>query len=194
MPSAVTTGARVALALAAAAEGAAALERLAARRRSFAAASRRAAETGRRLVVVGNPDGGAHTRLVRAYGCGDVCLDLDGCPSCPSAEAVDLSSGAPSSVAADSAVVYVSCVLEYVPDPRAAARELMRMAGSADNLFVVAVQPWSATAALYPGAVSTVDPLTLASAPVGFARKAATVAALAALVALAAGAADPPGA
>jgi predicted DNA-binding transcriptional regulator AlpA len=51
-------------------EGGAALHRFEARRRLFAAAARRAYELGRPLVVIGDPDAGAHTRLVRAYGGG----------------------------------------------------------------------------------------------------------------------------
>jgi hypothetical protein len=55
-------------------------------------------------------------------------------------------------IADDSAVVYVSCVLEYVTDPESALGELQRMAGSPENLFIVFVEPWSVTAVLYPGA------------------------------------------
>lgn len=43
-------------------------------------------------------------------------------------------------------------VLEYVSDPEAALRELRRMAGTPENLFFVFVEPWTFTAALYPGA------------------------------------------
>jgi hypothetical protein len=87
-------------------------------------------------------------------------------------------------IANDSAVVFVSCVLEYVSDPQAAWREVLRMAGSPENVFLVRVQPWTATAALYPGARSTLARRDgeLIARPVGTARKAATVAAIAALV------------
>ena len=43
-------------------------------------------------------------------------------------------------------------VLEYVEDLEGALRELSRIAGSSENLFIVNVQPWTATAWLYPGA------------------------------------------
>jgi hypothetical protein len=59
-------------------EGAAALQRFDDRKQTFAEASRQAAELGRTLVVVGAPRAGAHTRLIGAYGCGDVCVDLGG--------------------------------------------------------------------------------------------------------------------
>jgi hypothetical protein len=48
-------------------EGGTALHRFRRRRLAFEAAVRRASELGRPLVVVGDPDAGAHTRLLRAY-------------------------------------------------------------------------------------------------------------------------------
>ena len=148
----VQTVARLALGGALLAEGGMALQRFERRRRAFAAAARRAAELGRPLVVVGDPDAGAHTRLVRAYDCGDLCIDLHGCPRCRIMQAADLTAGPVPGIADDSAVVYVSCVLEYVSVPESAIGELQRMAGSPGNLFIVFVEPWSVTAALYPGA------------------------------------------
>ena len=138
------------------AEGALALARWQTRRQVYDLAARRAAELHRPLVVVGDPDAGAHTRLYRAYGCGDLCVDLRGCPLCEVVQVADISAGPVLGVADDSAVVFLSCVLEYVEDAPAAVCELRRMAGSPDNLFTVLVQPWSLTAALYPGARWTV--------------------------------------
>jgi hypothetical protein len=112
----------------------------------------RAAALDRRLVVIGDPDAGMHTRLWRAYGCGDVCVDLNGCPKCPMTVVADITKGPIPDIADNSAVVFVSCVLEYVTDIDAALREISRIAGSADNVFVVTVQPWTLTARLYPGA------------------------------------------
>ncbi len=48
--------------------------------------------------------------------------------------------------------MFVSCVLEYVPDLEAALAEIARIAGSAENVFIVNVQPWTLTARLYPNA------------------------------------------
>ena len=64
-------------------EGTAAMIRFRERKAAFQAAAERAAALDRRLVVIGDPDAGMHTRLMRAYGCGDVCVDLNGCPKCP---------------------------------------------------------------------------------------------------------------
>ena len=182
----VRSFARIALGGAVLAEGGMALRRFEQRRRAFAAAARRAAELDRPLVVVGDPDAGAHTRLVRAYDCGDLCIDLHGCPRCEVMQAADLTAGPVPGIADDSAVVYVSCVLEYVSDPEAALRELQRMAGTPDNLFMVFVEPWTLTAALYPGARWAVaDQNSAAMKPITTSRKAATLGGLAGLMMLA---------
>lgn len=146
------TLARLTLGALALAEGGLSFQRWQTRRDVYLAAMRRANELGRPLVVVGDPDAGAHTRLMRAYGCGDVCVDLHGCPLCPTVRIADITASPVPGIADDSAVVFASCVLEYVADADAALRELHRMAGGRDNLFIVLVQPWTLTAYLYPGA------------------------------------------
>lgn len=129
-----------------------AAQRWNARKVGYIAAAKRAGELGRPLVVIGDPDAGAHTRLMRAYGCGDLCVDLRGCPQCLAVQPADITKGPVPGVADDSAVVFVSCVLEYVSDVKAAVAEILRMAGDRSNVFVVLVQPWTFTAWLYPGA------------------------------------------
>lgn len=146
------SAARFVLGYVGAVEGAAALIRHRERTAAFQAAIERATALDRRLVVIGDPDAGMHTRLWRAYGCGDVCVDLNGCPRCPMTVVADITKGPIPDVADNSSVVFVSCVLEYVTDIDAALREISRIAGSADNVFVVTVQPWTLTARLYPGA------------------------------------------
>jgi len=180
--------ARITLGAALLVEGGMALRRFEARRRGFEAAARRASALGRPLVVVGDPDAGAHTRLVRAYQCGDLCIDLRGCPRCQVMQAADLTAGPVPGVADDSAVVFVSCVLEYIADPATAAAELRRMAGSPENLFIVFVEPWSLTASLYPGARWAGGPGgdEVAMKPVTVTRKVATVGGLLGLLSLAA--------
>lgn len=120
------------------------------RRVAFAAAKERARLLNRPLVVVGAPGGGVVNRVVgRDYGCGDLCIDLQGCGDCPRAvtgRAEDIFPLIPS----NSSVVFISCTLEYVDDPVGLMGELKRIAG--DHVFVVAVEPISLTAWLYPGA------------------------------------------
>jgi hypothetical protein len=152
-----THAARYALGALALAEAAGAVLRHRERTAVFTAAELRARALGKPLLVVGDPDAGAHTSIVRAYGCGDVCVDLNGCPQCPVSHAVDLTRER-TPVADGSAVVFASCVLEYVTDPESAWRELLRMAGTPDNVFLVAVQPWTATSVYYPRARWIVTP------------------------------------
>lgn len=143
--------ARLILAYVALVEGCAAMIRFRERSLAFRTAAERAEALGRRLVVIGDPDAGFHTRLMRAYGCGDVCVDMNGCPRCPVTVVADISKKIPG-VDDDSAVVFIACVLEYVADLNAALAEVLRIAGSHDNIFLVFVQPWTLTARLYPGA------------------------------------------
>jgi hypothetical protein len=166
-------------------EGTAALIRFRERTAAFQLAAERATALGRRLVVIGDPDAGMHTRLMRAYGCGDVCVDMNGCPGCPVTVVADITHGPVPDVADDSAVVFVSCVLEYVSDLNAALREIARIAGSPENVFVVTVQPWTLTARLYPGAQwrgtvnSSAGAQTVEMKPVGLEEKLVVTGALA---------------
>jgi hypothetical protein len=163
---------------------AAATDRFNARRTLYAQAVSRALELQRPLLVIGDPDAGLHTRITRAYGCGSVCLDQSGCPRCPTSIKGDLTKGPVPFIADNSAVVFVSCVLEYVSDPYAAWRECLRMAGSSQNIFLVTVDWWAATAVLYPGARWTItrDGTRIHAVPISTARKAAYAVALGGLL------------
>ena len=134
------------------AEGVAAWSRFDTRSRLFLEAAQRARSLQRTLVVIGDPDAGMSTRLRRAYGCGDVCVDANGCPMCPVMQAADITAGPIAGISTNSVVVFVSCVLEYVDDLPAALREILRIAGDLENIYIVTVQPWTLTASLYPGA------------------------------------------
>lgn len=123
--------------------------RRAARRRLFAAAQRRARERGVPLIVLGAPRGGLVNVLAPDYGCGDTCIDLEGCEGCDrsvTGRAEDVLPLVPDG----SAVVFVSCTLEYVDDVDLVWSELQRIAGS--DLYVVRVEPWSLTAFFFPHA------------------------------------------
>lgn len=131
-------------------ESAMALGRFQRRKRLYDAALKRAVKTERQLVVVGDPNAGLHTRIIPAYGCGDICVDLEGCPACPTAVEADITKPI-DGIEDDSVVVFCCCVLEYVDDIHAATAELNRIAGSSENLFLVFVDRWSLTGYLYPG-------------------------------------------
>ena len=85
-------------------------------------AAARARELNRPLVVVGAPD----AAITGGYGCGDITIDIAG-SACPVPRRWDITRSIP--LDADSAVVFVSCVLEYVKDYPAALAELKRVAG-----------------------------------------------------------------
>ena len=183
------SAARLILAYVALVEGCAALIRFRERSLAFRTAAERADALGRRLIVIGDPDAGFHTRLMRAYGCGDVCVDMNGCPRCPVTVVADITKKVPG-VDDDSAVVFISCVLEYVADLNAALAEILRIAGSHDNIFLVFVQPWTLTARLYPGArwrgaANGPDEPGVAMTAVGLEEKVITSAALGLLTATA---------
>lgn len=180
------TAARVVLGYAAVFEAAAALVRQSERTAAYRAANERAVTLQRRLVVVGDPDAGFHTRMWRAYGCGDVCVDLNGCPQCPVTVVADVTKRV-GELEDDSAVVFVSCVLEYVGDVQAAMSEILRIAGSRENVFLVNVQPWTLTARLYPSARWRSEPAAapeVAMVPVGLTEKLVASAVLGTLAAV----------
>lgn len=177
--------ARLTLTSLALAEGGAALVRFEERKRLFHAAAARAATIGRPLVVVGDPDGGFHTRFLRAYDCGDLCVDRAGCPACPVALVADITKGPLPGIADDSVVVFISCVFEYVEDLDASMVEISRIAGHRDNIFAVTVQRWTLTSRLYPGARwrGSVRDGIVDMSPVRNAEKLATAAVLVSLAA-----------
>lgn len=124
--------------------------RVARRARVFGEAQEQARILGRPLVVVGDPYAGLpHDGT---YGCGDVTVDLTGCPRCPRGVRADICSPGAIPLPDDSAVVFLACVLEYVEDCAAASRELHRVAGDGARLHIVGIDPGSFTAATWQGA------------------------------------------
>lgn len=117
-------------------EGVALFGRVIGRRDLFVRARDRADAIRRPLVVVGAPDWSGN------HPCGDVCVDAHGCPDCGARPAdVERVGGIP--LGKDSAVVFVSRVFERSRDIDAAWREVERVGGSMDNIFVSHVQPWA---------------------------------------------------
>jgi len=116
----------------------------------YKCAYERAEETGKPLLVVGDPHNGIGSGIHgAAYGCGDLCFDLTGCPQCPSARKNALPRGM-EDLPDDSHVIFISYVLEYVDDYDESVQELKRIGG--DDIYLLRVQPWCLTALLYPGA------------------------------------------
>jgi len=120
-------------------------QRNSSRTRVMLDAALRAKELGRQLLVIGAPDHG----VTGGYPCGDITADNEPSSSCPNFVQVDLSSQQ-LPLADNSVVVFISCVLEYVPDLQRALNELWRVSGG--EIYLVRVQPWTLTAFFYPGA------------------------------------------
>jgi hypothetical protein len=98
---------------------------------------------GRPLIVVGAPDRGP----TRGPGYGDITVDL-GWSNAPNFVQADICKPLP--FPDDYAVVYVSCVLEYIPNHCVdfARAELLRIAGDRSRFFDVKVEPWTAAIAI----------------------------------------------
>lgn len=143
---------KTALAAALAWEGGWWLRRNLERKRLYDAALATARAKGLPLVVIGAPDRGA----TEGPGCGDMVIDI-GPSKCPNFLQADICKRLP--LDDNCCVVFVSCVLEYVDDYAAALTELTRISGG--RLFISRVEPWTATAYLYPGAKRTIPSLGL---------------------------------
>lgn len=111
-------------------------------------AQERARREGKRLVVIGNPSGGWVNKVVRVYGCGDVCIDIAGCSPCGPGTRVlkDDAIRALRTLPDNSAVVFESEVFEYVGDMRAAVKELDRITGNDHSriysVHAISFDPW----------------------------------------------------
>jgi hypothetical protein len=124
------------------------------RRQIWSQAIDRTNETKKHLIVIGDPDAdnfaysdirdtlqGGNWKTM-AYGYGDVCIDINGCPQVADKEGRsikgDLKDVLPT-LATNSAVIFISCVLEYVDDLPTIAAELERISGG--DLFIVNIEP-----------------------------------------------------
>lgn len=108
------------------------------RREGYAAARRGADARGKRLLVVGEPDG--------EYPCGDVTVDLRERSVCPGyvRESVERLPFADKAFGA----AFISYTLEQTCDPARAIAELHRVA---DEVHVVGPSWWRLTSYLVPG-------------------------------------------
>jgi hypothetical protein len=103
----------------------------------------------RPLMVIGDPYNGIGSKFHGpAYGCGDICLDITGCPKCNNGIKGRLEDKL-SSFKSNSHVIYISCVLEYVDEIDKVWEELLRIAGTSKNIFMINVSGYCLTAYLY---------------------------------------------
>lgn len=113
-------------------------------------AKKRAEETGKALVVIGDPDGGV---THGDYGYGDLCIDLTGCPNAPKGLSIDLSKDK-IPYPDNSCVVFCCYVLELVPNPELAYKEFQRVAGK--DIFVLCLTPEELSFYSYPGVINDI--------------------------------------
>lgn len=122
------------------------------RQKIFKLAQERAKETSKPLVVFGDPYYGLGSRFFNmfmdGYGCGDETVDLTGAPNCPRGIKSDILEYLKKQKS-NSKVIFISCVLEYIKNIDQVINEIMRVAGSKDNIFIVTVSQFSLSAYLY---------------------------------------------
>ena len=111
-------------------------------------AVKRAKETNKKLLVIGDPYNGIASIVTGLdYKCGDVCIDLTGCPKCENAIKGKLEDILPT-LNLNEYVIYISCVLEYVDDLNGIMTHLNKL--NKDDLFIVNVEWYSLMAYFYP--------------------------------------------
>jgi hypothetical protein len=118
----------------------------------FKAAERRAKKLKTQLIVVGAPNAGPSNRVFGAnYGCGDICIDLSGCPGCPNNVKImtgNLQNMLNELNEIDHApyVIFISYVLEYIPDLKSTIQAIKTASGDDPaNIFVVHASPYTLT-------------------------------------------------
>lgn len=120
------------------------------RKRMFEQAQEQAKKLNKPLMVIGDPNNGDGSKIHGAsYSCGDICVDLTGCPECPNGLKAKLPDGL-ENIEDNSHVVFVSYVLEYVDDYKKAIDEIKRIGG--DNVYALTLSPYQLTSYLYKGA------------------------------------------
>lgn len=122
------------------------------RKKIFKMAKTRSEQIKKPLVVVGDPYNGKGSKFFNkftdTYGCGDETIDLTGSPNCHNGIQSDLLNYLKKQKS-NSKVIFISCVLEYVDNINEIIKELYRVAGSIDNIFIITVSNYCLTAYLY---------------------------------------------
>lgn len=119
-------------------------------KKAFEAAVLRAQQSGKPLLVVGNPAKGVVQRLFGpSFSCGHACFSPDGCTGCERQIRGAIEDILPR-LPANSAVIFTSGVLESVDDIDGALREITRVSGG--DVFASFIDPVTIVAWLAPGA------------------------------------------
>ena len=122
------------------------------RREVFIKALERSKLTGKKLVVIGDPYNGVGSLYTGPdYTCGDICVDINGCPNCSNGVKSDLESYL-ASINLDEYIIFISCTLEYIPDISNILIHLNKV--PKENLFTVNVQCYNLVCYYYPNFIS----------------------------------------
>lgn len=121
------------------------------RKRKWKCALADAKKRNRKIIVIGDPFGSNGTKVAGrgpGYGCGDMCVDLHGCPTCPTSVTSDAKVFLKTQEG-NSATVFISNVLEYVDDAASTYAEAKRVHGGPP--IVVRMHPLCLSSIFYKG-------------------------------------------
>lgn len=105
-------------------------------------------KTNKSLLVIGDPDTGfINYWLGRDYQCGDLCIDLTGCPKCNNSIQENLETVL-TNFESGKYVIFISCTLEYIQN-MTNIPHLWRI--SYGDIYIVAVEYWSPLHWYLPG-------------------------------------------
>lgn len=108
----------------------------------FMKAKDKSVNTQKPLVVIGDPNSGFWNKNVqKGHGCGDICIDLRGCNTCPVSITGDVLVEL-KKLPNNAYVIYESCVLEYIVDKKVLKEikeEIRRVSGG--DYYEVRINP-----------------------------------------------------
>lgn len=135
------------------------------RRIYYKQAVQRSKETNKKLLVIGDPYNGiASITTGLDYNCGDICVDITGCPKCETGIKSKLEDYLPT-INLNDYVIYISCVLEYTSDLPLIESYLNKV--PPQDLFVVNVEWYSLMAYFYPFFLTGEQPPKYIKGPLG---------------------------
>lgn len=102
-------------------------------------AKQRAKQENKKILVLGSPysaSGKIITTFTKTYGCGDICIDMNGCGSCEN-QITDKAENVLHKFGSNEYVIFESGLLEVVDDKELdyIVNEMYRIAGSEKNIF-----------------------------------------------------------
>ena len=102
-------------------------------------AEKKAKQQNKKLMVLGNPDTAAGKMIkifTKTYGCGDICIDMNGCGDCENV-ITDKIENILHKFGSNEYIIFESGLLEVVDEDQIdyITKELYRIAGSKENIY-----------------------------------------------------------